>query len=226
MCDTTHSYAACARNSYTYTLIHFDVHTVTYSFIHMGWLRLVGPFKFLGLFCSIGFFYRALLKKTYNFKEPTNRSHHISISWRNHSCTHLHTCWYPRCPYRDVFIHSYIYLHTCWCPHANVRHDSFIWSVRRRTKLLGEQSVEILTHEVCEVCHTSCVIFFSFQHFMWMRLYESWVIYKNLNICDRWFHLIGPRKFDVIFLGPNLKSAVTYVQILIHYSTFVQTNVS
>jgi len=33
-------------------------------------------------------------------------------------------------------------------------------------------------------------------------------------------------KIDVIFLGPNLKSAVTYIQVLIYYSTFVQTNVS
>ena len=59
-----------------------------------------------------------------------------------------------------------------------------------------------------------------------VRLYESWVIYQNLNKCDRWFHLRGPRKFHVIFLGPNLKSAVTYIQILIYYSTFVKTNVS
>jgi len=45
-------------------------------------------------------------------------------------------------------------------------------------------------------------------------------------MCDRWFHLIGPKNFDIIFLGPNLKSVVTYIQILIYYSTFVQTNVS
>ena len=32
----------------------------------------------------------------------------------------------------------------------------------------------------------------------------------------RWFHLIGPRKFAVIFLGPNLKSAVTYIQIRLY----------
>jgi len=48
----------------------------------------------------------------------------------------------------------------------------------------------------------------------YIRLYESWVICKNLNICDRWFDLIGPRKCDVIFLGPNLKSAVTCIQFL------------
>ena len=40
------------------------------------------------------------------------------------------------------------------------------------------------------------------------------------------FHLIGPRKFDVMSLGPNLKSAVTHMKILIYYSTFIQTNVS
>ena len=48
-------------------------------------------------------------------------------------------------------------------------------------------------------------------------------------MCDRWFHFIGPRigprKFDGIFLGPNLKSAVTHIQILIYSSTIVQTNV-
>jgi len=38
--------------------------------------------------------------------------------------------------------------------------------------------------------------------------------------------LIGPRKFDVIFLGPDLNSAVTFMRILVYYSTFVQPNVS
>ena len=44
-----------------------------------------------------------------------------------------------------------------------------------------------------------------------IRLYKSWIIYKNLNICHSWFHLIGPGKVDVICLGPNLKPAVTYI---------------
>ena len=51
------------------------------------------------------------------------------------------------------------------------------------------------------------------------------VTFKNLNTCDHWFYLIGTRKVDMIFLGPNLKSAVTCIQILMYYSTFVQTNV-
>jgi len=37
---------------------------------------------------------------------------------------------------------------------------------------------------------------------------------------------MGPRKLDVIFPSPNLKSAVTYIQILVYHSTFIQTNVS
>jgi len=41
-------------------------------------------------------------------------------------------------------------------------------------------------------------------------------------MCDRFEYVW---KFDVIFLGPNLKSAVTHIQILTYYSTFVQTNV-
>jgi len=45
-------------------------------------------------------------------------------------------------------------------------------------------------------------------------------------MCDRCFDLKGSSKFDVIFLGPNLKSAVTNIQILICYSTLIQTKVS
>jgi len=47
----------------------------------MGWLRLVGSIKIIGLFCE-----RALQKRlysaeeTYIFKEPTNRSHPICVS--------------------------------------------------------------------------------------------------------------------------------------------------
>jgi len=57
-------------------------------------------------------------------------------------------------------------------------------------------------------------------------LYQNWVIYKNLNICHRWFHMVGATKFYVIFLGPNLKPSVTCIHILIYYSTFLQMNVS
>jgi len=57
----------------------------------MRWLRLVGSSKLYVSFAEYSLFYRALLQKgpiilrsllivakgTYNFKEPTNRSHHI-----------------------------------------------------------------------------------------------------------------------------------------------------
>ena len=77
--------------------------------------------------------------------------------------------------------------------------------------------------------HETCMhiyLIFVYTSHIHTLVRTSWVIHKNLNICDRWFQLIGSRKFHVIFLGPNLKSAVTYIQILICYSTFVQTNVS
>ena len=55
----------------------------------MGWLPLVGSSKITGLFCK-----RALQKRrysakeTYNFKEPTNRSHPIIQTEENQS--HIH----------------------------------------------------------------------------------------------------------------------------------------
>jgi len=49
------------------------------GFLCMGWLRLVGSLKLYVSFSEYSLFYRALLQKeTYNFKEPTNRSHPIS----------------------------------------------------------------------------------------------------------------------------------------------------
>jgi len=45
----------------------------------MGWLRLVGSFKLYVSFAEYGLFDSALPKETYNFKEPTNRSHPIEL---------------------------------------------------------------------------------------------------------------------------------------------------
>ena len=47
----------------------------------MGWLRLVGSLKITGLFCKRALYKRLYSAKvTYNFKEPTNRSHPITES--------------------------------------------------------------------------------------------------------------------------------------------------
>jgi len=44
----------------------------------MGWLRLVGSLTFYVSFAEYSLFYRALLQKeTYDFKEPSNRTHPI-----------------------------------------------------------------------------------------------------------------------------------------------------
>jgi len=72
----------------------------------MGWLRVVGSFKLWVSFAENRLFYRAFLQKrriisrsllkgffakeTYNFKEPTNRSHPILHR------AHVHTCRFSR----------------------------------------------------------------------------------------------------------------------------------
>jgi len=57
-------------------IVHSDGSCI---FFTMGWLRLVGSLKLYVSLENIGLFCRALLpKETYNFKEPTNRSHPIS----------------------------------------------------------------------------------------------------------------------------------------------------
>ena len=43
----------------------------------MVWLKLVGSFKFQVSFAEYSLFYRAVLQKRPNFKEPTDRSHPI-----------------------------------------------------------------------------------------------------------------------------------------------------
>ena len=59
------------------------------------------------------------------------------------------------------------------------------------------------------------------------------VIVKQLSVdkltrekSDLLSHPIGPTNVDVAFLFQNLKSAVTYFQILVYQATFIRTNVS
>ena len=47
--------------------------------VNMGWLRLVGSFKIIGLFCRIwSLLQGSFAKETYNLKEPTNGCHLIA----------------------------------------------------------------------------------------------------------------------------------------------------
>ena len=70
--------------------------------------------KIIGLSCK-----RALLnrryavKETYNFKEPTNRSHPIQTS-QTHACTNCihNVCTYTQCTHRHVYtyiVYTYVY---------------------------------------------------------------------------------------------------------------------
>jgi len=49
----------------------------------MGWLRLVGSLKLQVTFAEYRLFFKgSFAKETYNFKEPTNRSHPICyLDW-------------------------------------------------------------------------------------------------------------------------------------------------
>jgi len=100
------------------------VHTMIYIhtlmiYLHMGWLRLVGSLKLWSLLqkSPIKRLYSA--KETYNFKEPTNRSHPIP-SWcvyidtsRIHSHTfiiHSHKPPYILRTYSLYDLHSWLHV--------------------------------------------------------------------------------------------------------------------
>ena len=58
---------------------HMNASCRTHEGVCMLWLRLVGSFKVLVSLPLLGLFCGALLaKETYNFKEPTTRSHPMS----------------------------------------------------------------------------------------------------------------------------------------------------
>ena len=60
------------------------------KYVYMGWLRLVGSLKLQVSLAGYSRFYRTLLRKTYNFKENTNRSHPIPMTWIINICTYIY----------------------------------------------------------------------------------------------------------------------------------------
>jgi len=87
--------------TYVYTIAYLNTRPYQYGVVMIGWLL-----KIIGLFCE-----RALQKRlysaqeTYNFKEPTNRSHPI---W-----------WYRRkdfvtFTYVYIYVYMYMYMHTSY----------------------------------------------------------------------------------------------------------------
>ena len=84
--------------------------------VYMGWLRLLGSLKLQVSFAENHFFYMALLQKeTYNFKEPTNRSHPIVVyivymhKMYIYTNTYTHTCKKIECKRRTWKITKHIY---------------------------------------------------------------------------------------------------------------------
>jgi len=65
----------------------------------------------------------------------------------------------------------------------------------------------------CVSCSISILFLYLNSVIIKYSLYESWVVYKNLNKCDCWFQLIGPKKIHIMSLGPNLTRASTHIQI-------------
>ena len=92
---------------------------------HMGWLRLVGSLSYRSILQNIVSFIGLFCKKTYNFKEPSNRSHPIHIPniytydclLHTHILVHIHTIYtytytYQTYTHKNVrCTHTYSYAH-------------------------------------------------------------------------------------------------------------------
>jgi len=134
----------------------------------------------------------------------THKYAHQHSHQRIHTLTPSHTHAHA---HAHTFKHTGgMLFHCSYCPEAycfevhvlHCLHVLLEWHVLLKCFHVDRGSSAIVANSFCA---NNCEIF----------VCERWVTYKNLNICDRWCYLIGPRKVDVIFLGPNLKSAVTYI---------------
>ena len=139
---STHTQTHTLSRSHTLSLAHSHTHTHTHpsawficEILLIGCIASYGVptigrhLKIIGLFCK-----RALQKRlyssneTYNFQEPTNRSHPICGPWLIHifgilldicAMTHSYVC-------HDLFVRVRWLIHTCAMTHSYVYHDSFM----------------------------------------------------------------------------------------------------
>ena len=122
MCKYICFYIYIYIHTYIYMFLHIHIHTYIHIYVYIRYLQEPNRYgvatisrlhKIICLFCK-----RALLKRlysakeTYNFKEPTNRSHPIATAESLlcvyeciHKCIHIyiHTC---------IYIHTYMYVCT------------------------------------------------------------------------------------------------------------------
>jgi len=73
----------------------------------MGWLQLVGSLQLYFSYAKEPYKRDDILQKTYDFKEPTDRSH--PISKRQHTLTHTHT---QTCTHNQTHTHTHTQTHT------------------------------------------------------------------------------------------------------------------
>jgi len=120
--------------------VYVDECTRAYTYIpvcgcmNMGWLWLVGSLKvqdksqMISLFCRISFLLQgSFAKESYDFKDPTNRSHPIQCNMPCRGsvmkCIYVYICIYIHlyvCTYMIVhqriymyiYIYNYTYIHT------------------------------------------------------------------------------------------------------------------
>jgi len=120
---------------YIFTCVH--VHVCTYSLtriqsfiVSYGVATISRLLKIAGLFCRISsLLWGSFAIETYNFKEPTNRSHSMSslsypisnffsvcVHVYIHSCVHIRMCVYIRmCTYSCVHIIMCAHMYTHYC---------------------------------------------------------------------------------------------------------------
>jgi len=99
--------------------VFLEVNLFYFSFIHYGVVTCSRLLKITGLFCKRALWKRRYsAKETYNFKEPTNRSHHTCVCVCHHDSFHtnmwhkLRECLQARRFRATLFLHT-TYVHSC-----------------------------------------------------------------------------------------------------------------
>jgi len=116
---------------YTYTYMYAYI----YVCIHIcyGVATISRLLKIIGLFCRIlSLVYGSFAKETYNFKEPTNRSHPIY--------TYMHVCIYV---YTRIYVNVHIHVYMIY-KISDMGWLQLVGSINYRSLLLNSPTKETL----------------------------------------------------------------------------------